>query len=180
MGWEDPWSPTAWNIAFWVASVPLALLYSNFLEWILHRLVLHGLGRNRSSFWSFHWHDHHNHARLNGFYDESYRLPAWRWNPKSKEILSLQGLNLVHLPLLFVTPIFYLALVYTNLRYYQIHKRSHLDPEWARKHVPWHYDHHMGPDQDKNWCVTRPWFDLIAGTREVFDEPAERPAKSPA
>ena len=26
----------------------------------------------------------------------------------------------------------------------------------------------MGPNQHANWCVTRPWFDHIMGTREPF------------
>jgi hypothetical protein len=26
----------------------------------------------------------------------------------------------------------------------------------------------MGPDQDANWCVTHPWFDLVMGTREPY------------
>ena len=40
--------------------------------------------------------------------------------------------------------------------------------EWARENLTWHYDHHMGPDQDCNWCVTWPWFDHIMGTREPY------------
>ena len=43
-----------------------------------------------------------------------------------------------------------------------------MDPEWARENLPWHYDHHMGPNQDANWCVTRPWFDDLMGTREPY------------
>ena len=42
------------------------------------------------------------------------------------------------------------------------------DHAWAREHLPWHYDHHMGPDQDANWCVTRPWFDQLMGTRRPY------------
>jgi hypothetical protein len=26
----------------------------------------------------------------------------------------------------------------------------------------------MGKDQDKNWCVSWPWFDWIMGTREKY------------
>ena len=37
-----------------------------------------------------------------------------------------------------------------------------------REHLPWHYDHHMGPNQEANWCVTRPWFDYVMGTREPY------------
>jgi len=49
-----------------------------------------------------------------------------------------------------------------------VHKLYHLDPEWAREHLSWHYDHHMGTDQDANWCVTHPWFDELMGTRQPY------------
>jgi hypothetical protein len=42
-----------------------------------------------------------------------------------------------------------------------------LDPEWGKKTIPWHYDHHMNTNQDANWCVTKPWFDYISGTRVI-------------
>ena len=47
-----------------------------------------------------------------------------------------------------------------------MHRRAHLQPEWARK-IPWHYDHHMNSNQDANWCVTKPWFDYLMGTRVI-------------
>lgn len=50
-----------------------------------------------------------------------------------------------------------------------MHKKSHLDPEYARTRIPWHYDHHMNANQNANWCVTRPWFDYIMGTRVISD-----------
>lgn len=34
-----------------------------------------------------------------------------------------------------------------------------------KKRIPWHYDHHMTSNQNANWCVTKPWFDYIMGTR---------------
>ena len=37
----------------------------------------------------------------------------------------------------------------------------------GKKRIPWHYDHHMNSNQDANWCVTRPWFDYVMGTRVV-------------
>lgn len=51
-----------------------------------------------------------------------------------------------------------------------MHRRSHLEPEWGKKAIPWHYDHHMNTNQDANWCVTRPWFDYIMGTRVIANE----------
>lgn len=57
--------------------------------------------------------------------------------------------------------------MYSALNYYYIHRRAHLEPEWARTKIPWHYDHHMNSNQDANWCVTKPWFDYILGTRVI-------------
>lgn len=167
----------------WTLPIPLALLYANFLEWSIHKYVLHGLGKKKGSFWSFHWHAHHQQVRRNGHLDEDYKDTIFQWNGQSKEILSLIGLALGHLPLALISPAFVLTLLYTNINYYRQHKKSHLDPEWARANLPWHYDHHMGKNQDSNWCVTKPWFDHIMGTREPHLEKAvvnESPAISPA
>ena len=37
--------------------IPLGLLYSNAGEWLLHKYLLHGLGRRKGTFWAFHWHE---------------------------------------------------------------------------------------------------------------------------
>jgi sterol desaturase/sphingolipid hydroxylase (fatty acid hydroxylase superfamily) len=60
-----------------------------------------------------------------------------------------------------------LAALYSAGNYYYVHRRAHLEPDWARRTIPWHYDHHMNSNQDANWCVTRPWFDYVMGTRVV-------------
>src|SRR5690606_37401681 len=60
--------------------IPIGLLTANAVEWVFHKHVLHGLGRNRDSFWAFHWHDHHRSVRKNGFLDEDYRQPPLTWN----------------------------------------------------------------------------------------------------
>jgi sterol desaturase/sphingolipid hydroxylase (fatty acid hydroxylase superfamily) len=73
-----------------------------------------------------------------------------------------------------VAPLFVAAVEYSTLYYYWVHRRAHRDPAWARKHLRWHYDHHMGKNQDANWCVTWPWFDYVMGTRERFVEQGER------
>jgi hypothetical protein len=150
--------------------IPLGLLYANALEWVLHKYVLHGLGRKKSSFFSFHWHDHHKSARKHDMLDEAYRRPLRDWNPQTKELAGLLGLAVLHAPLVPIAPLFSLTLGYSAVHYYRTHKRAHLDPEWAKVHVPWHVDHHLGADQDANWCVTRPWFDILMGTRVPEDE----------
>ena len=144
----------------------MGLAYANASEWLIHKYVLHGAGRRRRSFWSFHWLQHHRVVRLRAFHDPDYRLPLFRsWNAQSKEAACLAGLAVAHLPLAPVAPFFTGTALYCIWNYYRVHRRSHLDPAWAREHLPWHYDHHMGPNQDANWCVTKPWCDELMGTR---------------
>jgi sterol desaturase/sphingolipid hydroxylase (fatty acid hydroxylase superfamily) len=149
--------------------IPLGLAASNATEWLVHKYVLHGLGTRKGSFWSFHWHDHHRNVRRHDHLDPDYQRPVLsRWNGQSKEALALTSMTLAIAPLFPVAPFFVGTVAYCAINYYRKHKRAHLDPEWARTHLPWHYDHHMGPNQHANWCVTRPWFDHVMGTREPF------------
>lgn len=144
---------------------PIGLLVSNATEWLMHKYVLHGLGRSKKSYWSFHWHEHHKQSRKNGFRDGDYERSAFGWNAQGKEVYSLLGMAVGVLPLFPVAPFFCAGVWTSGFLYYSVHKKSHLDPAWAREHLPWHYDHHMGPNQDANWCVTHPLFDYLMGTR---------------
>ena len=69
--------------------VPLAFIYSAILEWLIHKYILHGLGKNKKSFWSFHWHSHHKTCRKNKNSDINYKFPGAP--PVKKEIISLMG-----------------------------------------------------------------------------------------
>jgi len=148
--------------------IPLGLITANAIEWAVHKHVLHGLGKHTDSLWSFHWHEHHRACRKNGHRDDDYERPVLGTHAQGKEALALVACALSVLPMAPVAPFFTGTLIYSAYHYYRVHKRAHLDPEWAREHLPWHYDHHMGPDQNKNWCVTRPWFDHLMGTREPY------------
>lgn len=149
--------------------IPVGLVAANVGEWLIHKHWLHGLGKNKKSFWAFHWHEHHRESRSHGMFDAQYVRSVFSWSPQGKEALAL-GLGAVALlPLFPVAPFFAGTLVVRGLRYYQLHKRAHLDREWAKQHLPWHYDHHMGKDQNANWCVTHPWFDHVMGTRKVYE-----------
>ncbi|MFO0749331.1 MAG: hypothetical protein U1F43_27245 [Myxococcota bacterium] len=106
--------------------------------------------------------------RRSGHYDETYEKPLFGTHSGGRETWSLLALAAAHLPLLPVAPLYTLTIWGRIVHYQRVHKRSHLDPEWAREHLPWHYDHHMGPNQDANWCVTNPWFDELMGTREPY------------
>lgn len=147
---------------------PIGILASNAVEWVLHKYVLHGVGKNKSSFWRFHWNEHHKAARKNDFYDADYRRSPFGLHAQGKEVYGLLGISLSVLPLLPLTPYFCAGVWTSTAAYYAVHRKSHLDPAWARKYVPWHYDHHMAPNQDANWCVTFPLFDHLLGTREKY------------
>jgi sterol desaturase/sphingolipid hydroxylase (fatty acid hydroxylase superfamily) len=148
--------------------IPLGLLYANAGEWLIHKYVLHERGRRKGGFWGFHWLEHHRKVRLHAFEDPDYRRSVIGTHGQGKEALMLGVAAVAHAPLFPVAPFFTATVMWSAWDYYRKHKRAHLDPEWAREHLPWHYDHHMGPDQDENWCVTRPWFDLLMGTRVPY------------
>jgi len=146
--------------------IGLGLFYCNLFEWFAHRYILHGLGKKKNSIWKFHWHEHHKNARRNNNVDPIYQGSVFKWNGAGKEALALLVVAIIHLPLAPFFPFFALTGAYGIFNYYRVHKRAHLDPEWARKNVPWHMDHHLGHDQDANWCVTKPWADILFGTRK--------------
>jgi len=150
--------------------IPLGLLFANAFECWFHKYVLHGLGKKKGTFWNFHWYEHHAESRKHDMLDKAYAEP-WLGsglNARTREALSLLGGALVWIPLLPFIPGFALAALYSTANYYYKHKRAHLDPAWARAHLPWHVDHHLAPNQDANWGVTRPWTDLLLGTREIY------------
>lgn len=143
-----------------------ALVYQNFLEWVLHKYILHDLGKKKNSLVSYHWKRHHKIVRNNNYKDEDYLLPWYKINSKSKELLGLGLLVLIHLPIIFYYPIVYFVMLIGTVAYYQIHKKSHMSPQWGKKYFRWHYDHHMVGNQSHNWCVCFPLMDYVFGTRK--------------
>lgn len=82
------------------------------------------------------------------------------------EVYSLIIASVLHFPLVFVFPWAYLTLIISLFSYYFVHKKSHIDVEWGKKWIPWHYAHHMGKDQHKNWGVRLPIIDMILNTSD--------------
>lgn len=148
-----------------IIEIPLGFLYANIAEWIIHKHILHGLGKTKDSIWRFHWAEHHKTARRNHMRDFSYYKPFWKDSARTKELLGLFLLAAAHIPLLFICPVFAItAMLYTSV-YYFVHKKSHTTPEWGKRWLRHHYDHHMLKDQDKNWGVVLPLADWLFGTR---------------
>jgi sterol desaturase/sphingolipid hydroxylase (fatty acid hydroxylase superfamily) len=148
--------------------IPIALATFNAAEWLIHKHVLHGLGRSKKSVWAFHWHEHHGNARREEMRDETYERTPFALHAQGKELIALSAGALAVLSIAPVVPFYSGTMLFCIGEYYYKHRKSHEDPEWAREHLPWHYDHHMGPNQNSNWGVVRPWMDNLMGTREPY------------
>lgn len=151
---------------------PIALIFANGFEWYAHKYILHGTPRPGEPRYSpiptsmkSHW-QHHKIVRTTDYQDDGYEegLSNWRTRDEVTSLLKLTAITSLAMP---VAPLFTLGTYYAAARYFYVHRRSHLEPEWGRKAIPWHYDHHMNTNQDANWCVTRPWFDYLMGTRVI-------------
>ncbi len=148
----------------------LGFIYANAGEWSMHKYVLHGLGKHRRSFWAYHLYGHHVASSQNAMFDPGYqRIDLSQWNAQTKELWVLFAIVLIHIPLFLVAPVFTWALYGSLGVYYFKHRKAHLDPAWARRHLRWHYDHHLGPAAYANWCVSWPWFDYLLGTRVQYE-----------
>jgi sterol desaturase/sphingolipid hydroxylase (fatty acid hydroxylase superfamily) len=148
--------------------IPVALATFNAAEWLIHKHLLHGAGRNKKSIWAFHWHEHHGNARRNEMRDETYERTPFGMHAQGKELVALSAGALAALSVAPVVPFYSGTMLFCIGEYYYKHRKSHEDPEWARENLPWHYDHHMGPNQNSNWGVVRPWMDILMGTREPY------------
>lgn len=153
-----------------VALVVAALIYANFVEWAIHKYLLHDFAKTRlgRKVLGFHWYRHHRQARLGRFKDKDYQRPIYDWNARTKEVVALSVVALLHLPFFFLSPWVYGAMCVHVVVYYCVHAKAHRDPSWALRWVPWHFDHHLGKNQDKNFCVTYPLADLVLGTRVSY------------
>ncbi|ANF80822.1 hypothetical protein A3K93_00535 [Acinetobacter sp. NCu2D-2] len=149
------------------------LVVANGFEWVAHKYVLHGVHRQGKTRFSpvpksmrSHW-EHHREVRKTSFFDHGYveGLSNWRTMNEVQSLAVVVGVfGLAFYPF---SKGMALSTVYSACNYYYIHRHAHLEPEWAMKKIPWHYDHHMNSNQDANWCVTKPWFDYVMGTRVI-------------
>lgn len=161
----------AWIILH-VISFPLGRLLAAAVEWSAHRYLLHGLGKKRGSLLSFHYRDHHRACRRNQMHDAEYvQGMLFDDNGRAREFWPvILGCVLVVVLCGMWAPLFALGGVYGGVLYLYMHHRAHADPQWCLRHAPWHYEHHMAPNQDVNWGVTNEWFDKLMGTRVSWEK----------
>ncbi len=138
----------------------LGVLTASFLEWIVHKHILHELGKKKVSIFSFHWGVHHANARRNGFLDKGV---------SNREVFGIFALCALASPVWFILPFMYYTMFSHAMIYLVIHNVAHKYPTFAKRFLPWHYDHHMGKNQNTNWCVVHPLADYIIGTRKKYE-----------
>lgn len=148
---------------------PIALISANAFEWYAHKHWLHEHSAKHRNSPLFTHIRHHKLCRTQNFYDANYLEPMLDNQEVFIEKSLLIGLAAATTLVMPVAPFFTLGSWYSAWNYWSVHKRCHLDPDYAKRRIPWHYDHHMNANQDANWCVTRPWFDYLMGTRVISD-----------
>ena len=135
-------------------------LYGHLFEYLVHRYVLHNYKNFKPAFKN-HFKTHHAISRKHKMYDNVYENIF-----SSKfEVYGLVFISIIHFPLVYYLPYSYLMLCIAAGMYYFMHKKSHTDVIWGKKWMPWHYEHHMGKNQNLNWGVRLPIFDYVFGTR---------------
>ena len=138
----------------------MGIFAASFLEWVIHKHILHELGKKKVSIFSFHWGVHHANARRNKFLDN---------NVSMREFFGILSLCIVASPLWFLLPVVYYVMLFHAGVYFVLHNLAHKYPKFAKRFMPWHYDHHMGKNQNMNWCVVHPLADIIMRTRRKYE-----------
>ena len=146
-----------------VCQILIAWIYGHFLEYFAHRFYLHGRYRAARSAFVSHFKNHHFASRKNRMKDEKYSKLRFDFRDDFEQ-RALLILAIAHFPVVFIFPYAYMTLLASSASYYIIHHLSHRYPVWGRHYFPWHYAHHLGPDQHQNWGVRLPIVDYIFGT----------------
>jgi sterol desaturase/sphingolipid hydroxylase (fatty acid hydroxylase superfamily) len=136
----------------------LGLLYGNVLEYLIHDFIFHRLGRKKGSIWSYHLKDHHVLSRKNNFVDLT----------ESKvEAIGMLGLILIHMPLIYLSFGFWMGVTSYAMAFKYLHGFQHSHPEFTKKYMKWHWEHHM-KDSNKNFGVVMPLSDYLFRTRKKY------------
>lgn len=150
-----------WSLLFFSG-----LFIANAGEWLIHRYLLHGLGKDTDSFWAYHIHQHHHIALQLNMLDPGYQKRPVLWNSQAKECLVLLIILLINAPFFWLLNGYAWGITVSVCMYYFLHRKAHMDVSWAKTYLPWHYQHHL-VNPDANWCISYPLFDYLMKTRNI-------------
>ena len=146
-------------------------IYGYIMEYVFHRWIFHSnrLGKNKNSIFSFHFREHHRKSRIGKMRDKTYdKITITGCSSSKKEIIGLMFVNVIHFPIIFIFPFAYLSMMLNSVHYFYMHRKSHVDIEWSKKNMPWHYDHHLGIDQDSNYGIRSDIIDRLLFTKKPY------------
>ena len=138
----------------------LGFLYGSLLEYLIHDHLFHRMGKKRNSIFSYHLKGHHRLAKKNGFVDLTL---------SKVEFYGLFLLIILHVPLIFLSFNLWLGVTVYALAFKALHGIQHAYPDFTKKYMKWHWDHHM-KNPNKNFGVVVPWMDYLFGTRKKYDK----------
>jgi hypothetical protein len=142
----------------------LGWVYCHIGEYFIHKNVLHNPKRFKIAF-KTHFKNHHRAARVNNdMIEPKYSTQSFSDLFFDKELRMIVGLLLLHLPVVFFFPWFYVAMLWSGFMYYFLHRVSHEYPNFAGRFMPWHVAHHLDKNQNINWGVRLPFVDFVLGT----------------
>jgi len=143
----------------------IAWIYGYILEYSIHRWILHN--KSKYTKWAYYNHFicHHGKCRKNNMIESKYN--------ENKTILNFEikfgiVLSIVHIPILILFPFSYIVLILSMVSYYYHHRSTHINVLTSRKNMSWHYDHHMGPNQNFNFGIRSDIIDRLLGTRKYY------------
>ena len=136
----------------------IGFLYGSLLEYMIHRFIFHKLGHKKKSIWAYHLRGHHVLSKKNNFIDLT---------ESQVESAGMMFLILAHTPLFFVSFGTWLGVILYALAFKYLHGFQHKHPEFTKKYMKWHWDHHM-KSPNKNFGVVVPWMDYLFGTRKKY------------
>ena len=139
-------------------------VYCHIGEYYIHKNVLHNPKKFKLAF-KTHFKNHHKASRINSDMNEpKYSHQSFIDLFFDNEIRMIAGLVLIHAPVLFFAPWFFIAITWSGFMYYFLHRLSHRYPKLAGKLMPWHIAHHLDKNQNLNWGVRLPVVDILLGT----------------
>ncbi len=134
----------------------LGFVYASIVEWAIHKYLFHELGKKKGSKFSFHIRDHHINCLKSGNRDRHF---------SHREIPGILFLLLINFPVVYFLPSFYYAMCTYGALFIITHNIAHIWPQFGKKYIPWHWDHHM-KYQNHNFNVVLPIADYLFGTRK--------------
>ena len=138
----------------------LGFLYGSLLEYLIHDLVFHRMGKKKGSIFSYHLKGHHRLAKKNGFVDLTL---------SKVEFYGLLFLIVTHLPLIYISLGFWIGVTLYAVAFKVLHGLQHAYPEFTKKYMKWHWDHHMR-NPNYNFGVVVPWMDYLFRTRKKYNK----------